>query len=62
MCYGGILCVMVVYYVLWRCNLCYGGVLYGRVVYCVLGRCTVYYGGVLCVMAGVLYFSESAPC
>ena len=56
------MCVMVVYYVLWRCTLCYGGVLYGRVVYCVSGRCTVYYGGVLCVMAGVLYFSESAPC
>ena len=35
LCYGGILCVMVVYSVLWRCTLCYGGVLYGTVVYCV---------------------------
>ena len=47
-CYGGVLYVMVVYYVvgpyayeLWRCTVCYGGVLCGRAVYSMLGRCTV---------------------
>ena len=53
-CYGGALCVMAVYCivwqctvcravycVLWRCTVCYDSVLYVRVVYCVLWRCTI---------------------
>ena len=41
MCYGGVLCVRMVYCVLCWCTVVYGGVLCGRVVYCVVGQVTV---------------------
>ena len=41
MCYGGVLCVRAVYYVLGWCIVWQGGVLCDRVVYCMLALCTV---------------------
>ena len=39
---GGVLCVMMVYGVLWRCTVCYGSVLCVMAVYSMLWRCTVW--------------------